>query len=83
MQYKFKYKRKFFWKTIEAKGHGYDQSTDRMTVYKLDGEILVIPKFSECHMYLGKDWVISTQQQMSKEAGTEVAVDVKSKGEYA
>lgn len=70
--YKFTFKRRFFKKSIKAKGHRYDREIDRMDVYHEDGSITSIARWSQCTLYLGIDWVLFTKKQMEKEAGQPV-----------
>lgn len=77
MSYTLKYKRKFFWETIKnVIGHNLDSTEhDRYVIYKKD-EILTIPKWSECSLKLGSDFMLFQKNEMEKEANQ----DIKLKG---
>jgi len=76
MKYCFKYKRKFFKKTIIAVGHKYLSEMDRMDVYHENGSITSIPKWHECYLFLETDWVLFTKKQMEKESGQQINLNV-------
>lgn len=48
---------------------------NRMDVFKEDKTLFSIPKWSECHLSLGKDWILATKEQMEKESGQKVSLD--------
>jgi hypothetical protein len=67
--YDFKYKRWFFFRTVKnCKAHNYKQDIDRMDVFQ-DSRILSIPKWSECTLVLGKDFMLFEKEQMRREKG--------------
>lgn len=67
--YMFKYKRRFFFRTVKnCKAHDYKKDIDRMDVFQ-DDCILSIPKWSECTLVLGKDFMLSEKEQMRREKG--------------
>ena len=72
--YKFKYKRKWFWKTEKVVGHSYQENQDKMCLYYEDGSVKEIVKWSNCAVKLGADWVRVTQKKMEREAGVQVPV---------
>lgn len=74
--YQFRYKKKFFWKKIQARGHKYHESVDRMDVFHTDGSVTSIPKWSNFYLRLGKDWVIFTQNKMQNESGQNIKLNV-------
>jgi len=68
MTYKFKYKRNFFYKTLKnAIGHNYDVNSDRMDVY-FDDKIISLPKWSECTLILGQDFILKQKKDIEKES---------------
>jgi hypothetical protein len=75
-QYKFRYKRGWFWKTIRARGHNLDKELDRMDVFGLDGSIISIPEWSKCYLKLGIDWIAFTKGQMEAESGQDIKLKV-------
>lgn len=69
MKYKFKYKRRFFFKTIKnVIGHNFDLDSNRMDIF-LDHKIISIPKWSECEMVLGSDFLLKQKEDIKKESG--------------
>ena len=74
MTYNFKYKSNFFWRTIKAIGHNYDQATDQMVVYLPDGGLKTIPKWHLCSLKLGIDWVVKTKKDMEQQSGSSVNI---------
>lgn len=67
--YAFKYKRRFFFRTIKScKGHSYNVEMDRMDVFQ-DDCITSIPKWSQCTLVLGKDFMLFEREQMRREKG--------------
>lgn len=83
MKYKFNYKRKFFWRSVEVVGHSLERSQDgtynsnRMVLYYENGGIEVLPNWSQCSLRLGVDWVLAQKEAMEKEAGGPVKLNVK------
>ena len=75
MNYIFKYKRKLFWRQINACGHRYVEEMNRMDVFKEDKTLFSIPKWSECYLDLVKDWLLATKEQIEKESGQKVSLD--------
>lgn len=73
--YYFKYRR-FLPKKIKAIGHKFHSDLDRMDVFCEDGSLVSIPKWSQCYLYLGSDWVLYTKKQMEKEAGQVVPLNI-------
>jgi len=76
MKYKFKYKRKWFWKTHTVSGHRYDDKTGAMELFFDDGSILSIGQWKKCSVRLGKDWVLAVKKEMEKESGQKIELDV-------
>lgn len=72
MLYKFKYKRRFFWKTIKVDGHRIDDKQNRMDLFMADGSILSLCNWSQYDLRLGADWVIRQKKDMEKQAGQKI-----------
>lgn len=75
-QYKFNYRKRFFWRTKNAIGHKYYQDSNRMDVFHPDGSITSICNWSNYDLHLGQDWVLFTKKQMEKESGQNVNLQV-------
>jgi hypothetical protein len=76
MSYKFKYKRKFFWRSVVVIGHGYDTAQDKMVLYKPDGSIQEISHWRDCECKLGVDWKLAQQKAMEDKAGVSIPLKV-------
>lgn len=77
VQYKFKYKRFFFWRTIKGvTGHNLDSDLDRMDVFIGGKGIMSISPWSKYDMYLGEDFLLAEKDRMETEAGQ----PIKAKG---
>lgn len=74
--YSFKFKKRFFWKTVKAIGHRYEKEIDRMDVYLEKGEIFSISQWSKYDLFLGIDWVLFTKTQMENESGQKIDLSV-------
>lgn len=77
MTYIFKFKRWFIWKKVKVIGHRTDKDLNRMDLYLPDGSIYSIPEWSKCSLYLGKDWLLFTKNQMEKESGQPIKLAVE------
>lgn len=75
MQYKFKYKKGWLWKTEIITGHYYDKDSDRMDVFFPDGSIKSFGSWKDYDLLLGTDWKLAVQKNMEKESGTSVNVN--------
>ena len=77
--YTFKYKRlgKLFWKSIKVDGHNYTLDTDRMDLFLPDGSIHSLPKWGECEVKLGADWILATKKAAEKDAGQHIPLTVE------
>lgn len=74
MTYKFKYKKRFFWKTIKnAKGHLFIPDANRMDIFMEDG-ILSLSNWDKYDIYLGSDFLLFQKDEMEKEAGQNIKV---------
>jgi hypothetical protein len=78
-KYVFQYRRKLFWKKIEVIGHKLEENT--MVLYLENGGLQTIPKWTECSLKLGVDWVLAVKSKMDSESGADIklAVNVKEK----
>ena len=56
--YKVKWRRTgdWLWSAFKVVGHKYFEETDKMVLYLLHGGLREIPMWSECHVFLGRDW---------------------------
>lgn len=75
-QYKFHWKRRFFWKSKTVIGHSFTADQDKMVLYYPNGEVQEIAKWSKCEVYLGVDWVLAVKKNMEKEAGQAISLAV-------
>lgn len=75
-KYKFKFKRFLFWKSITAIGHSYLKDMDRMDIFKENGGVLSISKWSNCDLSLGSDWVLASKEKMESESGVPIRLEV-------
>ena len=75
MGYKFKFKKKWFWRTVSVSGHQYNQDQDKMILYKKDGGIEEVPNWKQCSVKLGADWVIAVQKNVEKESGRSIPLN--------
>lgn len=76
MNYVFKYRRKIITKKLKAVGHKYLADLNRMDVFHENGSITSIPKWSDCYLFLGTDWVLYTKKQMEKESGQQISLNI-------
>ena len=67
--YKFKYKRKFFWKSYLVKGHKFEENQNKMVLYFPNGGLREVKNWNDCEKKLGVDWVAFTKTQIKREAG--------------
>jgi len=77
MNYRFKFKRKWYWKTITVVGHQYVEAQDKMVLYKEDGSLKEIKNWKNCEVELSTDWVIAVKKKMEEKTGTTVPLKVK------
>ena len=67
--YKLKIKRKLFWKTYKnVIGHKFVKDVDKLDIFFKD-KIISIPKYSECTLKLGADFLDFQKEEMEKEKG--------------
>lgn len=76
MQYKFKFRRKWFWKTLDVVGHKYDEKQDKMIIYLKKGGLQEIKNWKNCEVKLGMDWMLETKKEMEKTVGQNIPMDV-------
>ena len=74
--YKFYYRKRFFWKSIDVVGHQLDKIMDRMDLYLLNGLIMSISGWHLYDLKLKADWVLDTKKQMEKEAGQQISLNI-------
>ena len=75
MEYKFQYKIRWFWRSISVIGHSYDKDQDKIILYKKDGSVEEIPKWTTCSVKLGVDWVLSVKKNMEKQSGQQISIN--------
>ena len=78
MTYKFKWKRKWIYHTKVVLGHNYNQVADKMVLYYPNGSIEEIPRWKDCAVKLGVDWVLAVKKSMEAKTGQSIplAIDV-------
>lgn len=74
--YFFTYKRFFIKKKIKAVGHKYIENMDRMDVFLTNGGVYSISQWAKYDLKLGSDWVLFTKNQMEKESGQKLNLDL-------
>ena len=48
--YKFKYKRKFFWKSYLVKGHKFEENQNKMVLYFPNGGLREVKNWNDCEI---------------------------------
>ena len=76
-KYKFKYKRKFFWRSYEVVGHNLDNDSNVMTIFFENGSLMTIPKWGECSLSLGVDWALAVRKNAEAQTGVELKTNIK------
>ena len=77
MTYKFQWKRRWKWNSLKkVVGHKFTAELDRMDVFQESGSVYSIPKWSECSLKLGTDWVLFTKNNMEEESGQDIKLKV-------
>jgi len=76
MKFKIKYKRMndWFYKTETVIGSNLDKDLDRLFLYKDDGSVLELAKYSQLTVKLGTDWVLATKEKLEKESNQTVNI---------
>lgn len=74
MKYKFKYRWRFFWRTILVIGHNLDKDLDRMDLYLEGGGILSLSRWSRFDLLLGSDWQLAVKTKMEEESNQTIKV---------
>ncbi len=80
MNYRFKYRRRLFWRSLTVQGHRFDPALDKMILYFANGGIEEIAKWSTCDLMLGPDWVLMLKKGMEESAGQSIPIKT---GEHA
>lgn len=77
-KFKFKFKKSgaLFWKTRIVTGSRMEKEIDRMVLFFEDGGIEEITNWSKYDARLGVDWVLAIKDQMEKEAGQAIKLNV-------
>lgn len=56
--YRFKWRRRLFWHSVEAITHRYDSHQDKLCIFRHPGGgLMEIKNWSQCEARLGTDWV--------------------------
>jgi hypothetical protein len=76
MEYVFKFRRKFFWKSHKVIGHHYDQGQDKMVLHYQDGSIQEVASWKSCEVKLGQDWCLAMKRQLEQQAGQPIQLAV-------
>lgn len=76
MKYKFKYRKKWLWKTFNVIGHVYESDQDKMVLYFEDGGIQEICEWKKCEIKLGSDWVLVKKKMLESETGVNVKLNI-------
>ena len=77
MTYSIKVRRRWFWKTYKKLiGHGIDKDQNKMQLFFSNGSIMEIKDWDKCEIFLGTDWVIWTKNQMERETGQNIKLNV-------
>jgi hypothetical protein len=74
--FRFKRHKSWFWKKETVVGHKLFPEQDKMVLYFKDGGLREIVKWSECEIRLGADWVTTVQNNMKKESGADIKLQV-------
>jgi hypothetical protein len=74
MKYVFKYRRRWWWKSVEVAGHNYDVEQDKMVLFFENGAVQEIAKWRECELMLGPDWALAKKKSIEEQAGQSVPV---------
>ena len=74
--YIFKFKKKWFWKSIKVIGHNLQPELNRMDLFLEDGGVYSIGEWSKYDLRLGTDWVAHTKKQMEAESGQDIKLNV-------
>ena len=69
--YTLKYKRNFFWHTHKnVTGHTFNLEMDRMDIF-FKNKILSVPKWSQCTLLLGHDFILTQENEIKEKRGKE------------
>jgi hypothetical protein len=74
-RYKFTWKRRFFKRSRIVVSNYFVENENRMILVFEDGSVYGIPKWSECSLWLGTDWVRAKQKEMERQAGQSVPLN--------
>jgi len=74
MKYCFKFRRKWFWRSLTVVGHSYVVDQDKMVLFFEGGSVREIAHWKECELRLGVDWVLAQKRALEEQAGQAVPV---------
>lgn len=76
MTYLFRFRRRYFWKTLRVSGHSYSPDQDKMVLYFQDGSVQEIKAWKNCEIKLGSDWVLAQKKSMEAKTGQTIPLGV-------
>lgn len=74
MKYCFKFRRKWFWRSLTVVGHSYVVDQDKMVLFFEGGSVREIARWKECELRLDVDWVLAQKRALEEQAGQAVPV---------
>jgi hypothetical protein len=77
MEYRFRFKHKWFWHSRKVIGHHFDESQNKMILYFANGGLEEIASWKSCSAKLGSDWALTVKKNMEQQAGVPIAVNLK------
>lgn len=77
MKYRFKWKKKYFWRSHIVVGHRFEKEMNKMVLYFEDGSIREISEWCKCEAFLGKDWALALKEKMEQEIGQKIPISIK------
>lgn len=75
MLYRFRWRRRFFWRSLKVSGHRYERDQDKMVLFFPDGSVREIAEWSKCEVSLRQDWVLTSKKLMESQAGVTIPLD--------
>jgi len=74
MKYVFKFRRRWFWTSLNVVGHAYDVGQDKMVVYFEGGSVREIAHWGQCEIQLGVDWVLAQKKSLEEQTGQTIPI---------
>jgi hypothetical protein len=72
----YKYRSSWFWTKQVVTGHSYQKDSDKLVVFKKNGEIFEIPEWSKHYVKLGTDFIAAQKKTIEKETGIDPKISV-------